>query len=63
MARFYNYERDKEYWFLVYLQLGEAISKFPSMSAKNVDFKETMESYLAGELQKEWTKKYAYDKK
>jgi hypothetical protein len=42
MATFYNYNEDKEFWFIIYLQLAEIICMYPSLSAKNSDFKDNM---------------------
>lgn len=46
MAYFENYEEDKAFWFLTYLQLAEVISHYPTLSAKNSNFQDEVDKYL-----------------
>lgn len=38
LEEFENYQEDKWWWFLTYLELGATISHDPKLSAKNRDF-------------------------
>lgn len=42
MAEFWNYDEEKWWWFATYLQLAAAICAYPSLSAKNSDFKDNV---------------------
>jgi hypothetical protein len=43
LEEFAGYKHNEEWWFVIYLRLAEAISKNPSLSAKNSDISEYFE--------------------